>query len=265
MPGLKKIKLWTLLVLAVGFGCYVGVLAPLNIQLTTDTIYSDWMWLGKLCGYALEIIDIAVFLWVYAATAYIWYRGRWKAAAGLSGIYVGLVFFKYIGNYVIGFLNENITWPTWSDLSSGFDIGMLFRYTTWPTGNVLVVDLLLIGMEVGLELVQYAAVTLCAVLVFGVYGTKFNGTRELFPFTNWLNLKNPVLQWSTLAAGVMVMFRWGIYLYFWIGSYGFPQQPAEWVVIVGELLSDVLIGVIVYFVMVLLMQLFDRMNTRRAK
>ena len=236
---LKKITWQTFWVLAVGFTLYTAVLVPLYVQLNANVVYQNTpvCW---LLYYAYNAVDLLVFFWVYAATVYGMYRGGLKASAPLLGVYGGMIVYKYVANYVVG-----------SIIDGAFSDWTLFlRY-----------DLPILGGEMLLEVLQCAAVVALCALVFRRRRTA--ATAEAFPFEKMFCRSNPV-QKAALAAGcVIALVRCVVlhlfYQFFLLVEVG---EFEGWLVLSADLVGDVLIGVIAYFVMILLLQRFDGVAER---
>ena len=239
MQVLKKIRLLTAAVLAVGFSLYAGVLAPLYVQLSSDVAYSQW--LCQVVFWAWETVDLLMFFWAYAATAYTWYRGGLKPAVGLAGIYGGLVLYKYAANFVIGSLVDG-AFPSWE--------------------SFVALDLPIIGGEIAWELGQYALIVLLAALILSKSRKE---KAQLFPFARTVDMTNPMQRWALSSAVVVTVIRWAMHLLYQLTLLVKQNRSEGWLVISVDLVSDLLIGVIAYFAMVFILSTLDRMDQSGQK
>lgn len=246
MSGLKKIKLWTLLVLAVSFSLYAFLLNPLEIMIQADTTYAEWEYL--LAAYARELNDVFALIWVYAVTACVLYRNGAKAIGGVACIYAGLSLYKTVANWLFGCLTDVGALPTWTEF---------FLDDLWAMAGAWLPDLLV-----------YAAFILILVLSTRRMRHRMAegslAVTEPTSFADLLDMKKP-MPWAACLIGIfMVAIRWGLHLLEQISLWSY-ELVEDLAVVLSRLAIDLLIGVIAYFLAVLLMQLLDRMNTKRAK
>ena len=246
MSGLKKIRLWTILVLAVSFSLYAFLLNPLEIKIKADTTYADWEFL--LAWYARELNDVLALIWVYAVTAYVLYRNGAKAIGSVACIYAGLTVYKTVANWLFGCLTDVGALPTWSKF---------FLDDLWAMAGAWIPDLLV-----------YAAFVLVLLLFTRrLRRGMAEGTLDVAVSTSFvrlLDMKNPMQRAAFLIGAFVIAVRWSLHVIEQISLWSVGQLEYVWVVL-GRLAIDVLVGVIAYFGAALLMQLFDRMNTKRAK
>lgn len=236
-PSLKKIRRLTLAVLAVGFTLYAAVLVPLYTQLWANVVYRDG-WLCLLLPYLYTAVDLLVFFWVYAAAAYSLYRGGWRAVGRLSALYGGMIVYKYVANYVVGSL-----------VDGAFSSWELFWRDDFP----------IIGGELFWEIAQYAAVVL---LMAAVLKKARRDMLTVFPFVKMLDVRNSMQRAAVVAGLVVTAVRWIMHLLYQFVQLIYNGYNDGWVVITVDVVGDLLIGVIGYFVMVLLLQWFEGMRQK---
>jgi hypothetical protein len=239
---LKKIRRQTFFVLAVGFTLYTAVLVPLYVQLSANVVYQN-SFVCWLLYYAYNAVDLLAFFWVYAATAYTMYRGGFKSCGGLFGLYGGLILYKYVANYVIGSIIDG-AFSSWS---------LFVQY-----------ELPILGGELLFEVCQYAVVVALFALVFRRRSTA--ETENAFPFTGLFRRSNPV-QKAALAAGCVIAAVRCVVLHLFYQFFLLVEvgEFEGWLVLTADLIGDVIVGVIAYFVMLLLLQRFDVLAGRSAK
>lgn len=238
--ALKTLRLRTLAVLAVGFTLYAAVLVPLYTQLVANVAYRDG-WLCNLLYYLYQTVDLLVFFWVYASAVYTMYRGGWRSVGRLSALYGGMVLYKYVANYVVGSL-----------VDGAFSSWELFWRNDFP----------IVGGELLWELGQYAVTVL---LIAAVLKRARREGVEAFPLSRMLQPSNSIQRSVAVAALVITAVRWSMHLLYQFVKMVYDGYNDGWLIITVDLVSDLLIGVMGYFVMVLLVQHFDGIRQRTKK
>ncbi len=245
--AVRRMLALTVWVSAVCYGLYALVLAPVYTQLSANVLYQD-AWFTAALSYLLSAMDIVVFLVVYPATVYAVWRGGLKGAYSVPLAFVLLTLGKYVLNFFMTCLTDG-----------GFPSGEIF----------LEQDLPIIAPSYLLEVLQYALVLLIAVLIRRsrmaryneelLYEKKTADVRSLaFPMTKLFSYRNP-LQWTALWMAVVMLvgrlLMHGMYQ-FTLLIYNGATDGA--LVIAIDLVSDVILGAVAYFLAILLMSHFDK-------
>lgn len=246
--AIRNVWLLTALISLVGVLLWSLVLAPLYIQLASDYVYQGAL-ITNILGYLLDIVDATVFFVTFPALIY----GVWRG--GLLG-----------------------SWPIWTTAS----VTVILKHTlnfvmtcvtdgSIPSWDIFLNDdLPLIVPNILMELGQYVVIVLLSFLfIFGkkrqwrinvlVDGDAAGDERSLaFPFTKIVSFKNP-LQATAFVFSIL-------YLLFWVYQHLIYQlarlvNGLGWegpAMLVTDLISDLLLAGIAYFVMLLLLSHYDR-------
>jgi hypothetical protein len=233
--------------------CYaVGsfLLSPLYIRFASDIAYADAWWVYVLYYLTEEgLLDLAAFSVCYTASLYaVWCAGLKKA------IRVPVAFALItMGKFVVNFFMTAITDSALPDM-----------------GEFLSFDLPYIGALYLLEMLQYAVIIGIALWVKRVYtrkreyleacATLAGKTAEpeapMLPFDRLLSWKNPLQRSALFMALVVFCLRFSTHMIYQITLFLNTGISDGWLVMVLDLISDVFIGVIFYFVAMLLINRF---------
>ena len=247
---------YTLLVTALGFGLSALVLSPIYHVAEANVLYRETWWCYLLYYLTQEgVLDLAVFALAYPATIYAVWVGGLRGARSVSILYVAMTAAKFAANFV----------------------ATCITYGSVPSFSVFVEeDLPLIGSSFLLEVAQYALVVLIITLTRRAYLRRearftvdalLGKTRAenvpVFPLTRLVSFRNPVQCAACLSALVLLVGRalmHVVYQLTLIVYNGTWDGPA---VLAFDLLSDVVIAVCIYFVMLLVMGRCDRRRDLR--
>ncbi len=250
----RRMTWWITLTTLIGVIVYSVILAPLYNQLSVDVMYADSPWVTVI--YLLrEIVEPIVFFLVYPAIFYALWRGRWRGARGGLIAFGTLTLLKYIANFVATCIVDGAL-PGWDVFTQ--------------------VDLPIILPTVFLELLQHALVVLIAAWVMhayravhpsageGVAADAFlNARREVYPFARLLSWKNPLQRGVLLTSVSILCGRLVNHLMYQLTLIAYNGAPDEWLVVLIDIVSDVVIAVGGYLVMILLLSSFDRRELLR--
>lgn len=242
---MQKLVLW---ISAIGFGLYSLVLAPLYTQLNSDVTYQEAV-ITYVLYYAYNLVQIAVFYAVFAATIYAVWRGGFLGSKAVWITYT----LALVGKYLLNFLMDCI-------LDGSIPAFDLFLSKDLP---IMLPNLLL---EIG----QYALILLITCLIIRrkkrkwqvsllLNESKAGDERALaFPITKLLSFKNPVQAsafWSSVVFMVMMVVS---HLIYQLAQLIYMHSNEGELVLITDMITDVFLGIIAYFVMVLLLSSFDR-------
>ncbi len=240
----------TVLVAAICYALNSFVLSPVYIQFASDIVYADAWWVYILYYLTEEgLMDLAVFAVCYPAAIYaVWCAGLKRA------VRVPLAFaLLTLARFVVNFFMTAITDSALPDID-----------------EFLSFDLPYIGSLYLLEMLQYALVIALTLAVKHRYlrkreyleaealldGREVPTEAPLFPFTRLISVKNP-LQCSALLMGLLVavlrVIMHQIYQYTLFTQNGSTDGLT---VMVLDLVSDIFVGVILYFAAMLLINRF---------
>lgn len=238
---------------ALGFGIKAFLLSPLYVRLATDALYSNAWWIEIL--YQLTdggLIDLAVFAVCYPTTVYIVRREGFKCNLRLYITFSLLTFFKFAANFVVNAITDR-AFPDMEEF--------------------LMADLPMIILMFALELLQYALIVLIAVFVRWLYDARTHKAAHIaslprnrrvnypapptdFPFVKIYARRNALQRGALLSALVITLGRVGMHFVYQIALFTTFGESDGWTVMLIDLVSDIFVGVIFYFVSLLLMMHF---------
>ncbi len=247
-----RLVLW---MAAVGFGIKAFLLAPLYVRFATDVAFQDAWWVHIL--YLLTdggLMDLAVFAVCYPATFYAIRNAGLKRSLSIPVVFSVFTLLKFIANFVMDALYE----------------GALPGLSSFLTG-----DLPMILVMFLLELFQYILVILIALFVRWRYDARIRvaeGMKLLprdrrvdyplppadFPFTGLYTRRNALQRGALLSAIAITVGRLIMHLVYQIAQFSQFGSSEGWVVMLIDLIGDVVIGVIFYFIALLIMMHFHQ-------
>lgn len=246
--AIKRVWLLTTVISGAGVLLWSLVLAPLYVQLSSDYVYQG-SWITNILGYLLDIVDATVFLTTFPALIYgVWRKGllgSWPIWTTASVF----VILKHVLNFVMTCVTDGAI-PSWS----------IFLREDMP----------LIMPNILMEIGQYLVVILLAFLFIFfkkrkwqidvlIDGNAAGDERSLaFPFTKIVSFKNP-LQGTAFVFSIL-------YFLFWVYQHLLYQlallvNGLGWdgtVVLVTDLIFDLLLAGVAYFVMLMMLSYYDR-------
>ena len=246
--SVKRMQKWVLFFSLIGFGLYALVLAPLYIQLSSNIAYRDAL-VTQLVSYLLSASEIVVFLAVFPATVFAVWRG------GLLGSRSVWITFSLatLGKYLLNFIMDCITdgnVPSWSYFIDK--------------------DLPIILPNFLLELGQYAIIVLVATWIIRARKRKWqmdvlldetgagNERALAFPILRLFSFKNPVQASSFFVSVFLFVARGLSHLMYQLTQVVYTGKWEGWAVLSIDLVSDLILGIIAYLVMIFLLSSFDK-------
>lgn len=250
---------YILLVTALGFGICSLVLSPIYHVAESNVLYREEWWCYVLYYLTQEgLIDLGVFALAYPATIYAVWVGGLRRARSVLILYASLTVAKSAANFIV----TSITFGSVPSFSVFFEE-----------------DLPIIGSSLLLELAQYGLVVLFITLTRRAYcrresrltsdallrqgaGSSVN-EAPVFPITRLVSFRNPVQCAAFLSSVLLLLGRVAMHLIYQMtlivynGSWDGPT------VLAFDLLSDAVLSVCIYFVMILLLGQFDRRRALR--
>lgn len=241
----RRMFLLVFLVAGLGFALRSFVLAPVYVRFASDIMYSTSWWVSIL--YLLidgGWMDLAVFALCYPATLYAIWRAGLKDARRIPILYAILTVFKFAVNFIMTSLSDGAL-PAWSEFVR--------------------LELPVILPQIFLELLQYALMILFICLLRKNYIRKRLHAGEsdetfgtdVFPFRGVFSRTNPVQRaifWTAmvlLLGRVFMHFRYQLALYAWYGV------TEGWVQMLIDLVFDLAVAAVFYFVSLLLLLRFS--------
>ncbi len=250
--AVKKMYKLVMLTALLGFGLYALVIAPLYTQLSADIAYQEAA-ITYVLYYALSAVELAVFFIVFPATIYAVWRGGLLGSRSVWITFALATLVKYVLNFFVDCIADgNI--PSWQ--------------------NFVDKDVPIILPNFLLELGQYALILFMAVLIVRgkkrkwqtdvlLDGPKAGDERSLaFPIVKLFSLKNPVLASAFATSLFLFIARAVSHLIYQLALLIYNGESEGTMVLIIDLVSDLLLAAIAYFVMVLLLSSFDKREMR---
>lgn len=247
----------TVLVSAIAFAFTSFVLAPIYIKYASDIIYAEAWWIYLLYYLTEEgFVDLMVFSVCYPATIYAVWRAGLKQSIRVPISFALITLGKFMVNFFMTSIVDGAL-PNAGDFFS-FDLPFIF------------------GLYL-LEMLQYGFVILLSVLIKRRYDQKREAEALLpeteatatpaasFVFTRLLSVKNPVQRSAFLMALVVFVLRvlqHQIYQYTLYITSGYTEG---FVIMALDLISDIFVSVIMYFVALLLLSRFYRKDVENEQ
>ena len=245
-------RMWRLTVLVASIGFAIGsfLLSPIYVTFASDVVYADAWWVFILY-YLTEggFLDLAVFAICYPAAIYAAWHVGLKQSARIPVTFALITLGRFLVNFFMTTVMD-------SALPSLVDF--------------LTFDLPYIGALYFLEMLQYALVIGIALLVKRRFFRKreyreacailekkeLEPLAPFLPFNRLLGLKNP-LQRSAFYMALLVFFlNFAQHQIYQITLYIYTGRSDGLLIMILDLITDLFIGVIFYFVAMLLMNRF---------
>ncbi len=246
----RRILRLTILCAGLGFALKALLLSPIYVRLATDIAYANAWWLDIL--YFLTdggLIDLIVFAICYPATLYAIRFDGLRASLRIPLAFSAITLLKFVANFFV---------------DSAFE-GAL------PALNrFLADDFPLILTMFLLELFQYIWVILIALLVRRLYEGRIRVAEGMsllprdkrviyplpprdFPFVTIYARRNALQRGALLTAIMMTVGRVLMHLIYQIAQFTQFGSSEGWQIMLIDLIGDIVIGVIFYFVSLLIM------------
>ncbi len=256
-PIVRRLFWLTVLTAAVGFGVQIFLTKPLYDHLSSNVLYQDawWMEILYFLTPATRLIDLVVAAICFPATLYAIRRAdRIKSVVSIPIVFSAITLVKYMANFVVVSLMAGA-------LPDGEDLLTLY--------------LPMILLEFGYEIIVYLLVVGVAFLVRWLYHARIETAEGIkllprnqrcdyplpppdFPFVQMYARRN-ALQRGALLTALLVMARQVLDSIAWVTAdnvdYGIGMTVVEFI-------DDIFVGLIFYFVALLLMMRFYRTETR---
>ena len=247
----------TVLVSAICFAITSFVLSPIYIKYASDIIYAEAWWVYLLYYLTEEgLVDLVVFAVCYPATIYAIWRAGLRQAIRVPVSFALIT----LGRFMVNFFMTSIVDGALPGAGDFFSFDLPY----------------ILGLYL-LEMLQYGAVILLTVLIKRRYDQKREAESLLpetevtatpassFIFTRLLSMKNPIQCSAFLMALVVFVLRvlqHQIYQYTLYITSGYTEGI---VIMALDLVSDIFVSVIMYFVALLLMSRFYRQDMEGQK
>ncbi len=257
----RRLFCLVLSVAALGFALQVFLLTPVYVRFASDITYADAWWVNVLYYITQEgILDLVIFAVCYAASAYAVFAAGFKGALRIPVVYALLTAAKFFLNFVMNAITD----------SALPDMEEFLSY-----------DLIIILWTMGLELLQYALVVLFAALIKARYDSRVRIAEGMmllprerrvdypmpeppFPYRKLLSVKNPLQLIAFLSALLLFTARFGMQMLYQVTLFLKYGSSDGWVVMLIDLISDLAIAVVFYFVFLLLFGRFHDKETEAA-
>lgn len=240
----------TVLVASIGFALGSFLLSPLYIMFASDVVYADAWWVYVLYYLTEEgLLDLAVFAVCYPAAVYAVWKVGLKRAIRVPVAFALLT----LGRFVVNFFMTSITDSALPSMD-----------------NFLSFDLPYIGTLYLLEMLQYALVIAIALLAKRRFfrkqeyleacavleGKEAPSVAPMLPFNRLLALKNPLQRSVLFMALTVFLLRFAGHQIYQLTLLVETGRTDGALIFALDLISDIFVGVIFYFVGMLLINRF---------
>lgn len=258
---LRRLFRLVLLTAGIGFALQVFLLTPLYVRFASDVSYQNAWWVYVLYYLTSEgLLDLAVFAVCYAATVYaVWCVGL-KRAIRIPVWYAVLTVAKFFFNFAM----TSITDSALPDPEEFFSMDL-------P---------ILLGM-LAPELLQYIIVVAVIFLIKRRHESRariaegmkllprsqqvdYSAPTPAFPFVGLVSFKNPLQLAGFLSALTIFVARFSMHMIYQITLFTKFGYSDGWAQMLIDLISDLAISVVVYFVCLLLFNRFHEWETEKA-
>ena len=245
--AVKRMQKLVLFVSLVGFSLYALVLVPIFTQLNADIAYQESP-LTYILYYAYKAVELAVFFVVFPATVFAVFRGGLWKSRGVWITFILTTLWKFLANFLMDCIVD----------------GSIPSFKVFFNRDLPIILPLIL-----MELFQYAFVVLVPALIIQrkknkhaldqLVGESAGGTRSLaFPITKLFSMKNPMLASSFAIALFLFVARAFSHLMYQLTQLVNTGNWEGVLILTVDLVSDLLLSAILYFVMLLLMSVFDK-------
>lgn len=257
--AVRRMCLLTVLVASIGFALGSFLLTPLYISFASNVVYAEAWWVFILYYLTEEgLLDLAVFAVCYTAAIYAVWQGGLKKALRVPLAFVLLTLGRFVVNFFMTAITDSAL-PTLDKFLS-FDlpyIGTLFLLEVLQ--YVLVIAIALVAKHRFARKREYLEA--CATLE----GKEAAPAAPLLPFTRLLALRNPLQRSVFFMALLVALLRLGGHLIYQLTLLVETGRGDGSLVMILDLVSDLFIGVILYFVAMLLINRFYLKDTESAE
>jgi hypothetical protein len=253
---------FTLLCAGVCFGLCSLILAPIFIRYSTDVAFQDAWWVYIL--YTLTdggLLELTAAVLCYPASIYVLWRVGFRRSASVPLTFAGMTLVKYAVNFIFPALTYEGALPDADDFF-GFDLPiMLANYGLEMLQFALV---LLIAHLVRRSFIRKAWITQAEALEDGEDFLPVDpDTDGLFTFEGLLRLGNPVQLSAFLMAALLSAVRITMHQIYEYTLY--LNGGTDGLLIMAlDLVGDLFIGVVAYFITLLLLSRFFRKECEGA-
>ena len=251
----RRMRRLTLLVASIGFALGSFLLSPLYISFASNVVYADTWWVFILYYLTEEgLLDMAVFAICYPAAIYAAWQVGLKRSIRVPLSFALLTLARFIVNFFMTAVTDSAL-PSPEEFLS-FDlpyIGGLFLLEMAQFALVLTVSLLV--KRRFLRKREYLEA--CAILE----GKTVAPAEPLLPFIRLLPFKNPLQRSAFYMALTVFLLRFAGHQIYQMTLFLQTGRSDGLLIMVLDLISDIFIGVILYFVAMLLMNRFHRKDS----
>lgn len=242
----------TVLAAVIGYALNSFVLAPLYVKFASDVVYANTWWVYILYYLTEEsLVDLAVFAVCYPAAIYAVWQAGLKRAIRVPVAFALLTLVRFVANFFMTAITD----------SALPDMGEFLAFDLPYIGALYLLEMLQYGLIIALTLWVKRRYTRKRELLEAealMRGEEPAPEAPLLPFGKLISLKNP-LQCSVLWMAILVfaarVVMHQIYQYTLFITSGYTDG---FLIMALDLISDVFVGVILYFAGMLLISRFYR-------
>ena len=243
----KQMRKLVLLASCIGFGLYSLLLAPLYTQLSVDVVYQEAV-ITYIVYYLMCAAEIATYYVIFPAILYaVWRKGVWGSRSVWITAVIAVIC-KYLLNFFMTCLSDG-SLPSW-DVFVRSDIPFIIP-------NLL------------MEEAQFAVLLLLSGLIIRARKSKWQTAKLLneeaddqralaFPISKILSFKNPLQASAFLFSLLLFLARAFMHLWYQLTLLVYTGSFEGGLVLTVDLISDLFLAGIAYFVMLLFLSSFDR-------
>ena len=257
--SVRRMLRLTVLVAAIGYALNSFILTPLYIQFASDVVYANTWWVYILYYLTEEsLVDLAVFAVCYPAAIYAVWQAGLKQAARVPVAFALLT----LARFVVNFFMTAITDSALPDMEEflGFDLPYI--------GTLYLLEMLQYGLVIALTLWtkrRYSRKRELWEAEALMRGEEPAPEAPLLPFAKLISLKNPLqcsVLWMALLVFAARVIMHQIYQYTLFITSGYTDGL---LIMALDLISDIFVGVILYFAGMLLISRFYRKDAEAAE
>ena len=252
-PSTRRLFRLTLLCAALGFGIKAFLLSPLYVSLASNVLYSNAWWMEIL--YQLTsggLIDLAVFAVCYSATIYVVRREGFSRTMSIPIMFSVLTLAKFVANFFVTAIADKAL-PDMEEFLTA-DLPMIIGMFLLEWGQYILVVLIAIFVRWRCDVWERRAAANARLLPEHRKSCKTPAPD--FPFRRVCDGRNGLQRGALLTALVVIIGRVVMHLVYQIALFVNFGSSDGWVVMLIDLVSDIFVGAILYFVSLLLMMHF---------
>lgn len=251
-PIVRRMCLLTVLVSSACFALMAFIFSPIYIRFASDVVYADSWWVYILYYLVEEdLLAHTVYAVCYPAAIYAVWKAGLKGAIRVPLSFALITLARFVADFFMTAVADSAL-PNLTDFLS-FDLPYI---TTLYLLEMLQYALVIaITWEVKRRyLRKRAAAAAESLLESGCEDSEM----PLFPFVRLVSAKNPLQLSALLMALVVFLLRFGSHQIYQLTLYAYTGYTDGLLVMVLDLFADIFVGVIFYFVALLLLSRFHR-------